>query len=231
MPKSSRKIDFCTIQIDRMAMMYDWFITLACSHMLAAGAAENPNQEQNHTDAQNLCLRMALSVLVWAAELILHETGHNLDLWHCGKNSKEENKASCIQDVIKNVWKAHTMARLGLAHIDVFINDDDARSTLRWNALLYGPVERDDANKVGMFVVKDVQCKSKGRDLKTERLYWGVDHPLVMDGRLTVCVFGGRPDECNPLGSKYTNCFQQNSPDGVLDCENEIKDIHESSVV
>lgn len=280
-PASNRTVHFCTLNIDRQAVIYDWAMTLAASHMLASFSSNHDEERMNHEKAQNICIRMAFTALVDIVETILHETSHNLDLWHCAES--ENKKASCVQDVVAATWMYYTIARLGLSRVR---SDWEAnfKTTLYWDRYLG---DTSDYEEEGRFIDFNIECKqgsmlspglekllyvltvlfgvpipiamlivlaaaalgpaaqailaammlasygfaiasSEIREALTTdispatnaRIHWGIDYTLIMGGHLRVCVVTSRIEECNP--TPFTNCFQMNAPEGLLDCEFEV---------
>ncbi|HND29226.1 MAG TPA: hypothetical protein PLA94_04470 [Myxococcota bacterium] len=108
----SRGVHLCSVTVDILAAIYDWFLGYAATHALAAEDPSIMPQWADHRAAQNICLRMALSAAATLAKNLLHETAHNLDLWHCARN--DAHKAGCVQDAIAWTWVAYVTARLGL---------------------------------------------------------------------------------------------------------------------
>ncbi|HND32772.1 MAG TPA: hypothetical protein PLA94_22405, partial [Myxococcota bacterium] len=122
---------FCSLETDRSAAIYDWFMGLAATHTLAAEDPTIIEQWEDHKVAQNICLRMALSAAAKLARLVVHETAHNLDLYHCAQGPRK--KAGCVQDAVAWTWFWYTTARLGLPN--TFKGSPDA-DVVSWDALL-----------------------------------------------------------------------------------------------
>ncbi len=110
----------CSTRLDRASIMFDWFVALATRHYCKAVAPTSEDFAQGdelarQLEAANFCLRMAMSVVVEFAAMVIHETAHNFGLWHCGGGP--EGSMGCVQDVAGQVWARFVTARLGLPGI------------------------------------------------------------------------------------------------------------------
>lgn len=102
---------FCQLQVDRAAIMYDWLVSLATRHF----AVWVRNGEAASFHATSHCLRMALAVAAELGALAVHETTHNVSLWHCAEPAAISGmKVGCAQDACRYIWLAFVTARLGL---------------------------------------------------------------------------------------------------------------------
>ena len=120
-------VHLCAILVDRAALVYDWFIGLAATHALAAEDPTIAEQAADHRVAQNICLRMALAAAAGLARSVVHETAHNLDLYHCANG--RGRKAGCVQDVAAFTWFFYATARLGLP----VVSNGHMRTLINWN--------------------------------------------------------------------------------------------------
>jgi hypothetical protein len=139
----------CSLETDRAAAVYDWFMGLAATHALAAEDPTIIEQWEDHKVARNICLRMALSAAAKLARLIVHETAHNLDLYHCAQGPRR--KAGCVQDAAAWTWFWYTTARLGLPTTDFGAANSD---TVFWQPLYSFP-----AGANGRLVDPVIECK------------------------------------------------------------------------
>lgn len=102
--------------VDQAAVMYDWFVALATRHFAAAndtetrGAAERARQAL----AANICLRRACSAAAQLGCLLVHETSHNVSLYHC-YDPVTFKPQGCYQDVAAYAWLVYVQAKLGTA--------------------------------------------------------------------------------------------------------------------
>lgn len=115
----SRKVSLCMGALDRSTVMFDWYVTLAVSHLAHAEhfARSAPQTAAYHEVAVNILLRMALGAASAVAQTILHETAHNITLWHCAEGStRGAKKVGCLQDAISHMWSWRAIARLGLPY-------------------------------------------------------------------------------------------------------------------
>ena len=104
---------FCNITIDRGSVLFDWFVALATRHLARALAGDG----LAHLQATNIVLRMALAVCAEWGRTLIHETAHNLSLWHCAEPDwwrSRPHTVGCVQDGAAWTWKLFVTARLGL---------------------------------------------------------------------------------------------------------------------
>lgn len=123
---------FAGNQLDMLAALYDWLLVLATRHFAMAVVVRTPGfklrdvsltsleaeeQALRHHVASRIVLRMAESVVAhWACEVLLHETGHNLSLYHCREPDLVGNtRVHCLQDRAAKAWWTYVNAKLGLA--------------------------------------------------------------------------------------------------------------------
>ena len=113
------KVWFCSLAIDRVAVTFDWLVAQATRHLAASFTSSQCPFEQ-HLMAANLCLRMALSVIATFDQWLIHETAHNLSLWHCSVTPgvpspyEPDRPTGCVQDAAGWIWWSHVTAVLGL---------------------------------------------------------------------------------------------------------------------
>lgn len=143
------RVWFCTTHLDRDAIMYDWYVSVA-TRIFATLSALDPTSDR-YAAAQlavNHCLRMAMGVAAEFAGMIVHETAHNLSLWHCSEPTTiaEGKKISCAQDVARVAWRLHVTAVCGLpwvAHDFPDDTDQEAFSEVVWDIRLGNAADAD----------------------------------------------------------------------------------------
>lgn len=119
---SLQHVWLCAVSVDRAAIMYDWFYQLAV-RLYAYAQSEGRDTEEEYDRymlSAQYALRMALSLAARAATWVLHETAHNVSLYHCSENEVGigETPVYCLQDATARMWWAHVTARLGLPGVE-----------------------------------------------------------------------------------------------------------------
>ncbi len=124
--------------VDRGAVMYDWFFQLAVRHFAASLDTDLELWIRNrHALASNICLRRASSAAAEFANLLVHETAHNLNLYHC-YDPFSGKPQHCYQDVAAYAWWVYVQAKLGIArteHFSVAFPVTTASSNSYWTIL------------------------------------------------------------------------------------------------
>ena len=208
--------NICTINLDRCALVYDFFMTLAVKHFVAAQEEEDEEKAEDQRKAQNICLRMALEAAAFVADTILHETAHGISLYHCVEPGLNGEKQSCIQDMITMPWHAYTTARLGLPMISQAVDDVDPRTTVHWTEFIGS--DRDIVAKTGLLLDLFVQCTNT----KSVRMKWGIDYPLVMGSNLVACSVFGVMSNCSNDSNKPCYNSHADPPNEFADCTKQI---------
>ena len=114
---------FCNVTLDRGSVLFDWFVALATRHLARAVAGDG----LAHLQAANIVLRMALAVCAEWGRTLIHETAHNLSLWHCAEPDwwrARPHTVGCVQDGAAWTWKLFVTARLGLPGTWSIVNHD-----------------------------------------------------------------------------------------------------------
>jgi hypothetical protein len=135
-----------SIELDVAAVAYDYLVSLAVRHyawaQFKAASAPNQGSVEEHLTAAGVCLRMALSVVAdYLGTHMVHETTHNVGLWHCGSEVLGF-ESECIQDGVAYSWWAHATATLGLGTTSWDPNPSSAPGTVHlsvgWSPSLHG---------------------------------------------------------------------------------------------
>lgn len=121
------RVWFCVTNIDRAAMMFDWYVALATRHFAHSFRTNDPGNWLRHSLAAHTVLRMALGVVSRWAKTILHETAHNVSVFHCNEPVERELGLTglmigCVQDVVSNAWLVNAMAQKGLPVVEHFLD-------------------------------------------------------------------------------------------------------------
>ena len=127
-----KRVFLCTLRVDRAAIMYDWFLALSAAHFLAShDPTMEPTTARQHQIAAHYALRMGLAVAAELAAIVIHETAHNMSLYHC--TEPNGTLVGCVEDAARRIWRAYATARLGLPWINHVFNAPDSTSTVVWN--------------------------------------------------------------------------------------------------
>jgi hypothetical protein len=161
-------VHLCAILVDRAALVYDWFLGLAATHALAAEDPTLAEQAADHRVAQNICLRMALAAAAGLARSVVHETAHNLDLYHCANGNGR--KAGCVQDVAAFTWFFYTTARLGLPGVHEYLD----ASVVDWQVGLGFEVTPE-----GRILYDEIECKQGSMVEEEDDTTWEVANVII----------------------------------------------------
>lgn len=118
----SDRVWFGQIELDRCATAYDWLVAQAIRHFARSFLETDPVMTLRQLVAAQLSLRNALAVAAMWGRIVIHETCHNENLYHC------QTGAACAQDHAAFAWWVHVTARLGLGRAE-FSNEDEAADT------------------------------------------------------------------------------------------------------
>ncbi len=119
----TRRVWFCAIMVDRWALMFDWFEGQATRHLamarrnFARGTARGEVAAMRDLAACRTCLQMAASCAADLAGLVVHETAHNVSLYHC-YDPVLSKPIDGFQDAARWSWWVLAAAKLGITRVE-----------------------------------------------------------------------------------------------------------------
>ena len=110
----SRRVWLCMATVDHVAVAADWLQDLATRHLARSLVPTlSAEEQQGHYLAYTIVIRMYASALAALARPLVHETAHNINLYHC-YDPWTSRPMACQQDHARAAWQAYAHARLGM---------------------------------------------------------------------------------------------------------------------